>query len=128
MNRLFAGLALMVSTTTMPARADDAASQPSASKARPAGINLLGSCRPSYPQASVDAHAQGVTKLHFSIDATGKILNVAVSHEAGRGREYRLLDRTAIDALSRCPIRIGLDNLGQPVAAEFDVTYVWTLQ
>ena len=43
------------------------------------------------------------------------------------GREHRLLDRSAVDALGACKFKPGVDESGKPVGAFANVEYVWKL-
>ena len=98
---------------------------PGDSQARPAAINLHGDCLPSYPSAAERARVKGVTRVKFTIDATGAITAVEVIHRSGPLPEHRLLDSAAVEALSRCPIRVGRDENGRPVGGEIVATYNW---
>jgi len=69
--------------------------------------------------------ATGTTKIRFTVDATGKVSKAEIEKSAGPSREHRLLDRTAIDALSKCPFKPGTDENGQAVGATTVVEYVW---
>ncbi len=109
-------------------RADDAvpaAPAASVSLARPAAIYLQGSCAPAYPGFPRPSHPKGVTRVRFTIDATGVVTNAEVIERSGLSHEHRLLDKAAIDALSKCPVRIGLDENGKPVGAQIVASYVW---
>ena len=80
-----------------------------------------------YPGAAARAEATGTTKLRFSIDAEGKVVKAEVLRGSGASREHRLLDRTAVEALSACKFKPGIDENGKAVGAFADVEYVWKL-
>ena len=95
------------------------------SQARPAAIYLKGDCLPAYPHEAERAHVTGETRVKFTIEPTGAISAVQVIHRSGPLPENALLDQAAVEALSRCPIRVGRDENGQPVGGEIVATYVW---
>jgi periplasmic protein TonB len=98
--------------------------------ARPA-IGNVSACAPKnedYPPAAVRAEATGTTKIRFTVDATGKLANAEVVKPAGGSREHRLLDRVALQKLSECTFRPGVDENGKPSGGTFDVDYVWKLE
>jgi protein TonB len=88
-------------------------------------INVNSCEKPEYPAAALRAEATGTTKIRFTVDASGKVSKAEVERSAGPSREHRLLDRTAIEALSKCPFKPGTDEAGQPVGATTVVEYVW---
>lgn len=90
-------------------------------------INVAACDKPEYPAAALRAEATGTTKIRFTVDATGKVSKAEVEKSAGASREHRLLDRTAVDALSKCPFKPGTDEGGQPVGAVTVVEYVWKM-
>ena len=90
-----------------------------------ASINV-GACeKPEYPAAALRAEATGTTKIRFTVDSTGKVSKAEIEKSSGASREHRLLDRTAVDALSKCPFKPGTDESGLPVGATTVVDYVW---
>jgi protein TonB len=95
--------------------------------AQPA-IGSVANCKPDYPQAALKAEATGTTTIRFTIDANGKMTNAEVIKASGASREHRLLDRTALNALSGCTFKPGRDTNGNPVGASFPVEYVWKLE
>lgn len=112
---------------TQVAIADKPASQ--ISLARHAVIDARSaSCRPSYPPQAQRVGAQGISRLRFTVDATGRVTRVDTLAPAGPSREHRLLDRAAADALQSCPITVGRDDAGRAVGTTVDVDYVWTLE
>lgn len=84
-------------------------------------------CRPTYPGAAQRAGATGITRIRFSVDATGRIAGSQILQSSGSSREHRLLDRAAAEALAQCPVQVGTDESGRPVGTTTDVEYVWTL-
>ncbi len=85
-------------------------------------------CRPRYPNAALRAQVQGVTRLAFHVDATGKLTQVDIVRSSGPTREHRMLDSEAARALSLCPFTAELDEQGHPVDSVFEVSYTWRLQ
>ncbi|WP_228027350.1 energy transducer TonB, partial [Pseudaquabacterium pictum] len=88
-------------------------------------INVATCEKPEFPAAAMRAEATGTTKIRFTVDATGKVSKAEIEKSAGPSREHRLLDRTAIEALSKCPFKPGTDENGQAVGATTVVEYVW---
>jgi protein TonB len=89
----------------------------------------VSSCeKPEYPAAATRAEATGTTKIRFTVDASGKVSKAELEKSAGSSREHRLLDRAAIEALSKCPFKPGMDENGKPVGATTLVEYVWKLE
>jgi TonB family protein len=86
------------------------------------------SCHPAYPPAAATARAQGVSTLWFRIDAQGRVVESHVVRPSGPTPEHALLDRTALDALARCPIRPGQDESGRTVETVLQMDYRWALQ
>jgi protein TonB len=83
--------------------------------------------KPEYPSAAARAEATGITKIRFVVDASGSVSKAEVQQSAGASREHRLLDRTAVDALSKCRFKPGTDEHGKPVGGTTVVDYVWKL-
>lgn len=84
-------------------------------------------CRPVYPAAAQRAGVTGVSRIRFTVDATGRVAGAQVLQSPGPTRENRLLDKAAADALAQCPVTAGTDDRGRPVGGSADVEYVWTL-
>jgi len=84
-------------------------------------------CRPEYPGAAQRAGASGVTRIRFTVDASGRIAGSQVLRSSGATREHRLMDQAAAAALAQCPVQVGTDDQGRPVGTTTDVDYVWTL-
>lgn len=88
----------------------------------------VGTCeKPEYPSAAARAEATGTTKIRFVVDASGVVSKAEVERSAGASREHRLLDRTAVDALSKCRFKPGTDEHGKPIGGTTVVDYVWKL-
>jgi protein TonB len=102
---------------------------PPAPKAQavPARI-AVGTCeKPEYPAAASRAEATGTTKIRFTVDAQGVVSKADIERPSGASREHRLLDRTAVDALSKCRFKPGVDEHGKPMGGTTVVEYVWKL-
>ena len=84
-------------------------------------------CRPEYPAAAQRAGATGVTRIRFSVDASGRVVGSQVLQPSGSTRENRLMDKAAADALAQCPVQVGTDETGRAVGTTTDVDYVWKL-
>jgi periplasmic protein TonB len=109
-------------------RDDDIVHQTARVQARPARINAgAAQCRPEYPAAAMRAGVSGVSRIRFTVDASGKVSAAQILQSSGATRENRLMDKAAADALARCPVTVGTDEMGRPVGATTDVDYVWTL-
>lgn len=91
----------------------------------PARIDVGACDKPEYPAAALRAEATGTTKIRFTVDANGKVAKAEIERSAGSSREHRMLDRAAVEALSKCPFKPGTDELGKPVGATTVVEYVW---
>jgi protein TonB len=103
---------------------------PAPRAARPA-IADINACAPKgsdYPLAAARANATGTTRVRFTVDGSGKLSKVEVVKSSGPSREHRLLDRVAVDKLSECSFKPGIDDNGHPVGGTFEFEYVWTLQ
>ena len=97
--------------------------------AKPA-IGSVSQCAPTsddYPAAARRAETTGVTRVRFTVDEHGKLQKVDLLKSAGSSREHRMLDKVAIDKLSECSFKPGIDDAGKPVGGSFDVDYVWKL-
>ena len=111
-----------------PATAVVAAPPPPRVVAVPARIDVNSCDKPEYPAAALRAEATGTSKIRFTVDATGVVSKAEIERSAGPSREHRLLDRAAIDALSKCRFKPGTDEAGKPVGAVTPVEYVWKLE
>lgn len=110
-----------------PAHAPPAVAAAPAPKlqAVPARIDVSTCEKPEYPAAALRAEASGVTKIRFWVDASGAVSKAEIEKPAGISREHRLLDRAAVDALSKCRFKPGTDEHGKPVGGTTTVDYVW---
>jgi protein TonB len=102
---------------------------PPAPKAQAVAARIdVGSCeKPEYPAAASRAEATGTTKIRFVVDAQGVVSKADIERPSGASREHRLLDRTAVDALSKCRFKPGVDEHGKAVGGTTVVEYVWKL-
>ena len=95
----------------------------------PARIDVTSCEKPEYPAAALRADATGVTKIRFTLDATGSVTKAEIEKSSGPSREHRLLDRTALEALSKCRGRPGTDEAGKPMGGTtVTVDYVWKVE
>jgi protein TonB len=85
-------------------------------------------CKPEYPAAAAKEEATGITKIRFTIDASGKMVGAEVVKSAGASRAHKALDRAAVNALSECKFKPGRDENGKAVGAFANVDYVWKLE
>jgi protein TonB len=112
-----------------PAPAPVQAPAPVAAPVRRAAVAAIidvGTCeKPEYPAAALRAEATGTTKIRFTVDAAGVVSKSEIERSAGASREHRLLDRTAVDALSKCRFKPGTDENGKPTGGTTVVDYVW---
>ena len=104
------------------APAAPAAPKPQAVAAR---IDVSTCDKPEYPAAALRAEATGISKIRFTVDASGAVSKAEIERSAGASREHRLLDRTAVDALSKCRFKPGVDDTGKAVGGTTVVDYVW---
>jgi protein TonB len=125
-------------TTVMPppaqekrveATAPPAPPAPPAPVARAAIINANDpACKPEYPPAALRAQASGVSRIRFTVDASGKVTAADVVGSSGPTRENRLLDNAAKAALATCPFQAGIDSSGQKIGTQVEVSYAWKLE
>ena len=114
-----------------PAAVAAPAAAPPAPKVQPVAARIdVTSCeKPEYPAAALRADATGVTKIRFTLDATGAVTKAEIEKSSGSSREHRLLDRTAMEALSKCRGKPGTDEAGKPVGGTtVSVDYVWKVE
>lgn len=115
--------------TIAPAPTPAAPPAPVAVRAAVAAKIDMGSCdKPEYPAAAARAEATGITKIRFNVDGTGKVSSSELLAGSGGSREHRLLDRTAVEALSKCRFKPGTDEHGKPTGGVSIVEYVWKLE
>ena len=128
---------ITVQTTTPPPAAPVTIAPPPgpvvaaapAPAAKPAVIDFSTCEKPTYPPAAARAEAKGTTRIRFSIDASGHVdpTKTTIERSSGGSRENKLLDRTAVEAMSKCRFKPGTDAEGKPVGAFSVVDYVWSL-
>lgn len=97
--------------------------------ARPAIANAA-ACAPTgddYPAIALKEEATGTTKVRFTVDVNGKLANADIVKSAGASRAHKAMDRVAVQKLSECIFKPGIDENGRPVGGTFDVEYVWKL-
>ncbi len=111
--------------TPTPAPAVAAAPPAPRIQAVAAKIDVNSCEKPEYPAAALRAEATGTSKIRFTVDATGVVSKSEVERSAGGSREHRLLDRAAVDALSKCRFKPGIDEHGKPTGGTTIVEYVW---
>jgi periplasmic protein TonB len=115
--------------TIAPAPAPEAPPAPAVRPAaQPARIDMASCTKPEYPAQAARSQAVGTTVIAFAIDAEGNVGKADVTRSSGSSREHRLLDRAAVDALSKCRFKPGTDEAGKPVGATAKVEYVWNLE
>lgn len=99
--------------------------------ARPA-IGNISACAPKgdedYPPAARRAEATGTTRVRFTVDANGALAKAEVVKPSGSSKEHRQMDRVAVDKLSECTFKPGIDENGKPAGGTFEVEYVWKLE
>ena len=104
---------------------------PPAPKVQPVPARLdVNSCeKPEFPAAALRADATGTTKIRYTLDATGAVTKAEIEKSSGPSREHRLLDRTAMEALSKCRGKPGTDDAGKPMGGTtVSVDYVWKVE
>jgi periplasmic protein TonB len=112
--------------TIAPAPAPEAPPAPPARSLAQAAKIDFGSCeKPEYPPAANRAQAAGETTIRFAIDADGHVSKADIERPSGSSREHRLLDRAAVDALSKCKFSPGKDETGKAVGTTSVVVYAW---
>jgi TonB family protein len=115
-------LALATSGTAV-AQAASAASAPPPSARQ--------DCRPRYPEAALQAGAEGVTKLAFHVNADGVVTQTDILKSSGPLHEHKLLDQAAAVALSRCRLdvrKLDKDEKGDPLPSVVTVNYTWRIE
>ena len=98
--------------------------------ARPAIGNVQQPVRPgptTIRPIAIKEEATGTTRVRFTVDAAGKLAGAEVVKSAGASRAHKALDRVAVQKLSECTFRPGIDENGKAVGGTFDVEYVWKL-
>jgi len=97
--------------------------------AQPAVANAK-DCAPTtedYPAIAIKEEATGTTVVQFTVEASGKATAI-LKRSAGASRAHKALDRVALQKLSECKFRPGIDENGRAVpSAIVDVEYVWKL-
>ena len=127
----------ITTTAVMPPPAQERRIEPTAPVAAPGPAPVARSafinandpgCRPDFPPAALRAQVSGVSRIRFTVDATGKVTAAEVVGSSGPTREHRLLDNAAKLALPNCPIKVGTDAAGNPIGTQVEVAYSWKLE
>jgi protein TonB len=127
----------ITTTSVLPPPAPDRKVEPAAPPsptaapvtARAATINANDpACKPEFPPAALRAQVSGVSRIRFTVDASGKVTAADVVGSSGPTREHRLLDNAAKAALATCPFRAGQDAEGHPIGTQVEVAYAWKLE
>jgi len=115
------GLACVAAQAALPAAAAEAETE-TAQAQRPR-LHFNSCAKPQYPQADLQARHEGVVKIDFLVDATGRVLDSKVAASSG----FAGLDEAARTSLSNCSFQPALEH-GKPVQQWTMVQYVWTLR
>lgn len=102
--------------------------QPRGVVARPAQLNVANCEKPEYPAKARSQEVSGSTHIRFTVDETGHVTKAEIVKPSGSSREHRMLDKAAVDALSICPFKPGVDDSGKPVGGQTTVIYDWKLE
>lgn len=105
-----------------------AATSGTASVGMPAIPLLTQDCLPPYPPDAVRSRATGATGLHLAVDASGHVIESTVIRSSGRTRAHGLLDEAARSYTAQCRHQPALDEGGQPIASQYDFSYVWRIE
>jgi len=100
---------------------------PPHSQAHAAELDVARCDRPAYPAAALRQQVSGITRIRFRVDAAGRVQQSELLRPSGVDPAHRALDRAAIDALSHCAFKPGIDEQGLPVGGDAVVDYVWNL-
>ncbi len=84
-------------------------------------------CQPDYPAAAIRAMATGTTKLRMVVASDGSVQDAEVLEDSGDTREHRLLDNTALAALSKCSFTPAMAMDGTPTIGVVVIMYSWKL-
>lgn len=76
-----------------------------------------------YPPAAIRAEATGTSRLQFTLDARGFLIDTRILRSAGASREHKLLDAASVRSLWRCFFRADRQGLERT----FVVETVWRL-
>lgn len=104
------------------------AAPPAPRVARPAQLNVASCEKPDYPASARRAEASGSTHIRFFVDESGKVKQADIIKPSGSSREHRALDKAAVEALSVCSFKPGVDENGKPVGGQTTVVYDWKLE
>ena len=127
----------ITTTNVMPPPAPDRKVEPAAPPAPPAPPVTARAakidandpaCKPEYPPAALRAQVSGVSRIRFTVDASGKVTSADVVGSSGPTREHRLLDNAAKSALATCPFTAGVDANGTKIGTQTEVSYAWKLE
>jgi TonB family protein len=86
-------------------------------------IDFAACDKPLWPKESLRKEETGIVSMAFRVTATGRVEEAVVVGSSG----YPALDRTAIEAISKCPFRPG-EVSGAPSALWTLMIYHWTIE
>lgn len=112
------GLACVAAQAALPA----AAAETDTAQAQRPHLQFNSCAKPQYPQADLQARHEGVVKIGFLVDATGRVVDSKVAQSSG----FAGLDEAARTSLATCSFQPALEH-GKPVQQWTMVQYVWTL-
>jgi TonB family protein len=89
-------------------------------------IGSMATCAPTrddYPVDSRRLNEQGTTRMRFSVDASGKVVQADLARSSG----YPRLDEVALNKLSACTFKAGMFAEGRQFSGPMEVDFVWRL-
>jgi protein TonB len=82
-----------------------------------------GCAKPNYPASSLRNGDTGTVTLALLVGTDGRVTSSRIEHSSG----HRELDKAAVNALSLCKFKPGMNN-GAPEAGWAQLAYVWKLE